>query len=514
MMRYKHTIFLVFLTAAFAVTPACGPDDGTDGSALEGLGQKGPFEQGNATATATALSDSGEATNDTREATVEEGGAFTFAELDWSGPTRITVSGAFYDEIEGATASESLSLDAFARIGDGAVDSNVNFFTHLHAARTVHLMGQGTTAADADAQADDELATLISIGTDPRELNIFAGLDVANGDDRQLLNFSVALLQTDMTQEDIDTIAADFADDGELNGDGDSLFGELEDAIDASSFDQTVTDAADNLRADFPDQVEDGNGEDENGDGDDPVDLEPDCNGGGSVICPGDPLETSVEPGGAGELQLYTTFPGSYSIVASFEESSSFNGWYLFEDDGYSFEVGSATDRTLAEGVTDVRLSEEKTYYLRLDNGTSTNNAVTVSSTRVSDGRANDPIEILVGQPFDGIAGTNNSVRNFTSYYAFTTQDAGAYGVDISGFVCGSGSQGVTAALIEADTATEAFDGASSSIDRQSADGDCSVNLQGTLEAATTYYLEVVNMNNRSLEGLTGETYEVLVSSP
>src|SRR5699024_4709492 len=116
-------------------------------------------------------------------------------------------------------------------------DANVNLLTDLTAARTAHLMGAGRDYADARTQAQGELGKVVDISSAPQALNLLnASATDHEKDSANLLLFSAALLSAGIDQPGIDMLAADFADDGMINGDGADTFSAIQKAARARRY--------------------------------------------------------------------------------------------------------------------------------------------------------------------------------------------------------------------------------------------------------------------------------------
>lgn len=221
---------------------ACYFDDSSSGSSnggsgnngqetgFSGLAQKGPFQPGGS-ASAVALAADGGTSGSAVMATIHSDGAFELADIDWAGPTRLTMSGAYFDELTG-NFTGNIKLHGAVKL-PGDANTNVNLFTHFVAARTLHLMAASTAFGEARDQARDELAAIIGITAAPNSLNLSqdAGSSEHQDNSANLLLFSAATLAADLDQAGIDAMAADFADDGRINGGGQSALGQIQQAV-------------------------------------------------------------------------------------------------------------------------------------------------------------------------------------------------------------------------------------------------------------------------------------------
>ena len=259
-MRVGSTIPVVFLSAVLAGCSGSDPDDtdvptGTptavpdaDPWMATGSAQKGPFLEG---ATVTVEPREG-ATGDTSApvtGAVDATGRYDLGELPWGGPTTVTVEGAWFHEIDAEPAEEPLRLRAVV-FAEGALSVNANLLSHLHAGRVDVLVAGGTGFLDAVQTAQTELQALAPISREPWALDYFSG--GTDPDDGILLLFSAAFASDDAEQVQLDMLASDFADDGQLNTFGvpfwEALLAEMED-------EDLIEDALDGLAEGYPDET-------------------------------------------------------------------------------------------------------------------------------------------------------------------------------------------------------------------------------------------------------------------
>ena len=241
-----------------------GNDDGNGGgeqpTTVAGNAQKGPFQPGGG-ASAVALAADGSLTGTPANGVIDDNGVFVLPRIDWTGPTRLTMSGSFFDEFSGnfTMGDAQARLNGLADL-PGETQANVNLFTHFITARVIKLMADDMAFADARDQARTELGAIMGNDTAPSALDLLragdspaqesddtplagdsvdqndvgaeSGDNTANGDtvgtgdgdseqdSANLLLFSAASLAADVGQTGIDAIAGDFADDGQINGAG------------------------------------------------------------------------------------------------------------------------------------------------------------------------------------------------------------------------------------------------------------------------------------------------------
>jgi hypothetical protein len=224
--------FLMLLAAL--TLGACGSDSGNSAQSgnassipsqqiLSQTAQKGPFSSG-AQVTLTRIDEDGAPMADQATTYTEADGSFDAPELSWNGPTMITVTGPYFDEITGTFTTEDRTLRAFPEAIEGKVHTNVNLLTHFLARYLEYWMSEGY---DYDGlKANYGLPYLLSffgITVPPGELNLLDTVNEARVDNssRTLLLLSAALLDAGLDQAALDRMANDFArSDGEITGDG------------------------------------------------------------------------------------------------------------------------------------------------------------------------------------------------------------------------------------------------------------------------------------------------------
>ncbi|WP_323752720.1 PKD domain-containing protein [Marinobacter sp.] len=258
--HWAKSVIHIFLGCLLTLVLAACVGDGSSSSSNDdveqspGVAQKGPLKSGGSVS-AERLADDGSLSGDIITTTTDNNGTISLPDSSWSGPSRMTVNGVFFDEFRGGFSDEVSggSLDSTelhsALVLPSEANTNVNLFTHFVTARTLHLMDASRTFDQARDQARDELAAILGITSEPNSLNLLSvgGSAQQQEDSANLLLFSAATLAAGLSQAEIDAIATDFANDGEVNGSGQSAF----DAIKQATVDtpDLFADARDNLQA-------------------------------------------------------------------------------------------------------------------------------------------------------------------------------------------------------------------------------------------------------------------------
>ncbi|MBS2031358.1 MAG: VCBS repeat-containing protein [Deltaproteobacteria bacterium] len=166
---------------------------------VNGAVEKGPFVLGS-TITLSAIDASGNPTGATFDTqTTDDLGQFSLS-VAYSGPVSVEAQGYYFDELEGAVSTSTLTLQGFGALpASGSAQLNVNVLTHLESARVTALMASGKSLEDASAQAQTELVGSLELGgagftlSEPATAASLAGGD--NVGDAYLLTVSLLFMQ-------------------------------------------------------------------------------------------------------------------------------------------------------------------------------------------------------------------------------------------------------------------------------------------------------------------------------
>ncbi|WP_296930395.1 hypothetical protein [uncultured Marinobacter sp.] len=456
-----------------------------------GVAQKGPFRAGG-TAEAIILANDGTTGNQQLDGTIAENGQYQFEEIPWTGPTLLRMQGEYFDETAANFSTSSRTLEAVIRVLESTPpNANVNLFTHFTAARTRSLMAGGTDFDSALTQARSDAQAAFGLSSAPADLNLLNARDELESDSANLLLFSAASLDADIGQAGLDTLAADFADDGRINGDGADELAAINDA----GSDELL----ENARLALQNQY-----------GVTP----PNAAGGGGfawlldactaakldnprVFCEnttfrGDHLDDS------GEFVIFVPLVKGHYTIELFGDNSVDDDntgscrWTVYsEPDLNASELGDSDADGFFCGVEDVttfRLDANEKYYVRpvveKDDENGPVARFTLNATRVSEGSESTTAarEIPINQKVDATVGRLIQTSD-ESFYRFTVGQ-GKYTITATDFPCGTDNGGLRLELYE--------DGFSNQIARDWEEGKCNQTIETSLDAGE-YYLKVIN---------------------
>ena len=223
----KNNIFIrstYFLFIAMLIN-ACDDSKGNTTPSLTGTAQKGGYTI-DSSISFFRLSLEGQTLNERVDDRIinNQGGFATH--IPWNDWTKLTVTGAFYSELNNKKSATALSLNNITDIGDTSGSVNINLFTHLVAARTLVLTHDGKKLTTAKKSALLSLSKLFGLKTNNIEhLNLAKN---SERDNANLLLLSAGFLASSDASSDLSTslltLTDDFADNGLIDGNAKALF--------------------------------------------------------------------------------------------------------------------------------------------------------------------------------------------------------------------------------------------------------------------------------------------------
>jgi len=145
-------------------------------SSLNGVAQKGAFLKG-ATVSLCKLDAKMLCTNDKLEAKVsDDKGSYEFTKLPWSGLSRVTITGYYFDELLGRTSLSPATITAIVNIKSNLKQKhNTNLLTDMQAKRMKNLVEKGKSLDEASEESKDDIKTLFNVTSDD-----FTALDIVD----------------------------------------------------------------------------------------------------------------------------------------------------------------------------------------------------------------------------------------------------------------------------------------------------------------------------------------------
>ncbi len=173
-MYNKTNIIILSLMMTILVLGGCSSGGGGDDSAttsttasLSGVAQKGAFLK-DSNVSLCKLDEKMLCTSETLEVKVsDDKGSYEFKALPWSGLSRLSVSGYYFDEVTGTTSLSPATITAVVDIKSNIKQkNNTNILTDLRAKRMKELVDAGKSKEDADRESKEDVKQLFNVGSD------------------------------------------------------------------------------------------------------------------------------------------------------------------------------------------------------------------------------------------------------------------------------------------------------------------------------------------------------------
>ena len=491
----------------------------------DGFAQKGPFQVGG-TARIQPLAADGTPSGEGLQTDIGLAGEFKFDNIDWFGPSLITVSGDWFNESAGNFAGQSLTLRSVVEIPDpddpdakSPFPTSVNLLTEaLTDLVLTDYLGAGRAFNRGIDRANRELNAALGFEGDVRDLNLFV-LDSQHPRDRQVSGVFAKIMIALSKRDDLASIierAGNSAWDGRrIENTFAALLQELRDEAAVLLADGGI-DAARTLLADNYGGVELSRQLTNQGG----LGMTFACNpnavdaDGNHRLCLGQAREVTLAPNEGRIFWFEAPHDGAFRFVSGGDFGTQ-RTLELFR----SIPLGSPLERCpvgcgTALG-TDI-LSEEMIRYVRIENNASGTRTGTISAQTLNAGSPQNPRWIFpdltisagfVGQDFtlrtgsrSGVAAPDSApLTNDHSYLRFALP-SGITRVGVNHTPCEVTGSSSRAYLYRAPVRSgDSIAGAFADSDRliqQVVGNDCTLNLNLDEPSEGDYLLKIVNRRN------------------
>lgn len=398
----------------------------------EGYAQKGPFQNG-ATVLVEEFDDEGAPTGLTWSTTTQSDGKISFEGIGWEGLAMVTVTGHYFNEISGSYSAEPFALRAAMLVSDTERVGNVNLFTHIIARYIEYWMPDGYSYDELREYADSYFADWFGLLTPPEHLNLLDSIDAnTDRDSYILLLYSAAMASLELTQEEVDQLADEFAqyDAGYYvdwpPGPGRTVLEKLFQEVQENEA-SLITQAREQLEQEFKRVISIG-------------DIGTNRVAGticiyAGVLCEGGMLEgVPVQASIPKDVPVNVLYSGSYGFLAYFEgNGQNANIAFSSQPGGTALRSASGSASSFIEIM--VRpITGKARYNLRFTSSVD-KMIERLSMFRLSDGLPKDPYPLVVGENSVQVGVVWGTDKNTDSYYQLIA-GPGRYRFNISGYRC------------------------------------------------------------------------------
>lgn len=217
MFRKIHMIVLSVFMAMFMFSGCSnGGGSSTTSTSLGGVAQKGAFIKGSKVSLC-KLDSKMDCTSDKVEVTVsDDKGSYKFDALPWSGLSRLSISGNYFDEVTGKTSLSSATITAIVDIKSNIEQkNNTNILTDLSAKRMKVLVEKGKSILEAKAISQEDIKELFNISSDDfTALNLTDFSEGKASVNVELLRISAAIAKSSNPVSDLEKLMKIYNDGG------------------------------------------------------------------------------------------------------------------------------------------------------------------------------------------------------------------------------------------------------------------------------------------------------------
>lgn len=247
-MFHVKNISIAFIVSSVLILGGCGGGGDSDEAtstttSLNGVAQKGPFVK-DSNVSLCKLDEKMVCTSDTLSVLVsDDKGSYEFPTVSWSGLSRLTISGYYFDEVTGATSLSPATISAIIEIKSNVKQKkNANILTDLRAKRFKKLIDANKSVESAWNESKEEIQKLFNVNSDD-----FTTLDLVDFSlgqvsvNAELLRISAAIAKSTNPVSDLEELMKIYNDGGLAAVLESSLYKKLMQDIEDVDMNETMT---------------------------------------------------------------------------------------------------------------------------------------------------------------------------------------------------------------------------------------------------------------------------------
>ncbi len=216
--KIKIILFTMLLSLSFF--SGCSSEDSASGSSvsssLSGVAQKGAFLK-DSNVSLCRLDEKMVCTDDLLEVKVsDDKGSYEFKTLPWSGLSRLSISGYYFDEATGTTSLSPATITAIVDIKSNTKQkSNTNILTDIRAKRMKKLVDDDKSLEEAKEESKEDVKKLFNITSDDfTELDLVDFSEGKASVNAELLRISAAIANSSDPIGDLEELMKIYNDGG------------------------------------------------------------------------------------------------------------------------------------------------------------------------------------------------------------------------------------------------------------------------------------------------------------
>lgn len=389
-----------------------------ENTSVVGSAVKGPFAK-DSIIRVFKLDEKGQPTTTRQFGRTNKDGRFLVPPLLFDGWAVVEVEGKYFDELTGEVSEESRTLKMLGFVEDGKIIGNINLFSDFTFKRVQKILSTGLSSSmeEARERARAEFSRIFYIGHHPEKLSILnVDSEGFARDNAVLLSFSAGVLEAKISDAQFAALSDDFAEDGDIDGEGVETFNNIKTAATENNYDT----ARDNLLKRF---------------GSAPPELATVSSGRYWVyhncfvpinvskekLCLGqnNNLQTAILGKEWTEFSFVPPVTGTYTFSLNYGTFNNFHRWNLTSLDKEA--ILSTSDSRSNFRAVSLTLEGGKEYILNIYNSDDNQGNVEVDIQPSSEGSASEPIPLMLDVSREGWVGFHGNMANssWTSFYEF-----------------------------------------------------------------------------------------------